>query len=208
MIQSTTKEIEFEIGRLTPLAEAERAYRAANPDEESPWDGSTARIEQLTKERDGIILAARGELLAAKIQEKRAIEKRIEAAKLQREQADKACATLAADLTVQRFLNGGSEARKKGWGYSWAASFVPWFLSVDSDGKPKARHAGLSAESAFFTDPTRCPPVLLFTEQDRLVILKHNAARGQALLALTSLDGETSQLAVLTRQFPELAGVA
>jgi hypothetical protein len=210
MIQSTTKEIEFELARLEPLAQAEAAFKAANPHEACPefWDGASARIDALKKERDGIILAAKGEQLASKIQEKHAIEKRIEKAKLERERANKACAILAADPTVARFLTGGSEARRRGWGFSWAASFVPWFLSVDINGKPKARRAGLTDEGAFFTDPQQCPPVLLFTETDRLVILKHNAARGEAILALTVLDGETSQLANLIRQFPELAGVA
>jgi hypothetical protein len=155
----------------------------------------------LKKEREGLILAAKGELLAEKLSEKRAIEKRIEEAKLVRERADKHCATLAADPTVARFLNGGSVARKKGWGYSWAANFVPWFLSG------KARHAGLTEEGAFFMDPQQCPAILLFTEAERIVIREHNEARGASVLALTVLDGETSRLAALIRQYPELQGV-
>ena len=57
-------------------------------------------------------------------------------------------------------------------------------------------------------DPQRCPPVLLFTEQDRTIVCKHNEARGAAILALTMLDAEMARLASLTRQFPEIAGVS
>jgi hypothetical protein len=125
------------------------------------------------------------------MKEKREIEQRIEKAKQEREHADKAVAVLAEDETVARFLNGGSEARRRGWGFSWAASFVPWLLSVDINGKPKARYAGLTSEGAFFTDPQRCPAILLFNEQ-----------------ALTVLDAEMQQRAALLRLYPELAGVS
>src|ERR1700722_1442774 len=139
-------QIDQEIGRLTPIAQAEAAFRAGNPHEECPqfWSGAIVRVEELSKERAEIQLAARGEVLASKIAEKRKIEQRIEELKEKREHADQHCATLAQDPTVQRFLNGGSEARRRGWGFSWAASFVPWFLSVDRDGKPKARYSGLT----------------------------------------------------------------
>jgi hypothetical protein len=198
------QELDHEIARLTLIAEAESAFQAGNQHEECPqvWSGASARVEELKNERASVILPARGELLAAKIEEKRKIEERIEKAKTERERADKHCATLAEDPTVACFLNGGSEARKRGWGFSWAASFQPWYLSG------KARYAGLTDEGAFFMDPQRCRPVLPFSEQDRLVILKHNEARGAAIVALTVLDAETSQLASLIRQFPELAGVS
>jgi hypothetical protein len=65
----------------------------------------------------------------------------------------------------------------------------------------------MTSSAAFFTDPQRCPPILLFTEAQRDIVCKHHEARGAALLALTSLDAETSQLAALIRQHPELAGV-
>jgi hypothetical protein len=199
----SVKQIDYELSRLEPLAQAEAAFKAANPHEECPasWDGASARIETLRKERDAIILAEKGATLGAKIQEKREIEARIEAAKLQREQADKAVALLAQDETVTRFLRGGQVARQHGWGFSWAASFTPWYLSR------KARHAGLTEEGAFFMDPQRCPASLLFTEADREKVCAHNEARGAAILALTVLDGEISQLASLIRQFPELQGV-
>ena len=201
--QNRVAQIDHEVARLTPFAEAERAWQAATPHEEVPqfWQGASARVESLQKERTEIILAAKGELLAAKLDEKKQIEKRIEEARLVRERADKHCATLAADETVARFLNGGSVARRKGWGYSWAANFVPWFLSG------KARHAGLTEEGAFFMDPQQCPAILLFTEKERIIIREHNEARGAAILALTVLDGETSRLASLIRQYPELQGV-
>jgi hypothetical protein len=197
-------QIDNELSRLEPLAQAEAAFKAANPHEECPasWDGASARIETLKKEQHAIALAARGELLAAKLKEKHAIEERIEKAKLERERADKHCADLAADPAVARFLQGGSEARRRGFGYSWAADFAPWFLSR------RARHAGLREEGAFFLDATRCPPVLLFTERDRDIVCQHHEARGAAILALTILDAEMQQHAALLRSFPELASVA
>jgi hypothetical protein len=48
----------------------------------------------------------------------------------------------------------------------------------------------MPAEAGFFMDPQRCPPVLLFTKQERDIICKHNEARGAAILALTVLDAE------------------
>jgi hypothetical protein len=83
---TTSTQIDLELGRLEPLAQAEAAFKMANPHEECPasWEGAAARIETLKKERDAIVLVEKGATLGAKIQEKREIEARIEAAKQER----------------------------------------------------------------------------------------------------------------------------
>ena len=195
--QNRVAQIDREIARLTPFAEAEKAWQAATPHEEVPgyWQGASARVESLSRKSELKLLRKR-QATRCEARREEANREAYRGGEASTRTGRQTLATLAADETVARFLNGGSVARRKGWGYSWAANFVPWFLSG------KARHAGLTEEGAFFMDPQQCPAILLFTEKERIIIREHNEARGAAILALTVLDGETSRLASLIRQYP------
>ena len=137
-----------------------------------------------------------------KLEQLRRLDAELRKSEQVRKVADDAVRVASEHESVQRFLQGGSEARRRGWGYSWASDFTPWYLSR------KPRHAGMTSEAAFFMDPTQCPPVLCFSEKERDVICRHHEAKGVAQGALVNWSAIAEQRALLLRESPELVSVA
>lgn len=118
------QQLEHEIAQCEPLANAEKAFSAASPGADNPWNGQAQKLATLRAAKDDMLLLIAGEKLNQLLANRQELQQRLDRLHIQRQAADRQVAERSQHPTVIRYRNAISVCIRMGWGYSGAIPAV------------------------------------------------------------------------------------